>query len=113
MEETRRNPRRFDHTKLFPSSKLGMDKWDKTDTVGFLIWPGRLWRHHRHVLVPVAPDCRRVSQPHRRAGPAAGHQPNPSPTETPFLTMIPQSCLDECESGQEKEYARRHQPHLG
>jgi SSS family solute:Na+ symporter len=40
MEETRRNPRRFDHTKLFPSSNWEWTKWDKTDTVGFLICLG-------------------------------------------------------------------------
>jgi Na+/proline symporter len=40
MEETRRNPRRFDHTKLFPSSNWEWTKWDQTDTVGFLICLG-------------------------------------------------------------------------
>jgi hypothetical protein len=37
MEETRRNPNRFDHTKLFPHSNWEWTKWDKTDTVGFVI----------------------------------------------------------------------------
>lgn len=36
MEETRRNPRRFDHTKLFPRSSWEWTKWDKVDTVGFV-----------------------------------------------------------------------------
>jgi hypothetical protein len=36
MEETRRNPTRFDHTKLIPSSNWEFCKWDKVDTVGFL-----------------------------------------------------------------------------
>jgi hypothetical protein len=36
MEETRRNPRRFDHTKLFPKSNWEWTKWDKVDTVGFV-----------------------------------------------------------------------------
>ncbi len=36
MEETRRNPTRFDHTKLFPRSNWEFCKWDKVDTVGFL-----------------------------------------------------------------------------
>ncbi len=36
MEETRRNPHRFDHTKLFPRSSWEGTKWDKVDTVGFL-----------------------------------------------------------------------------
>jgi hypothetical protein len=40
MEETRRSPRRFDHTKLFPKSSWEWTKWDKTDTVGFLICLG-------------------------------------------------------------------------
>jgi hypothetical protein len=37
MEETRRNPGRFDHTKLFPRSSWEFCKWDRVDTVGFLI----------------------------------------------------------------------------
>ena len=37
MEETRRHPARFDHTKLFPRSNWEFCKWDKVDTVGFLI----------------------------------------------------------------------------
>ena len=36
MEETRRNPTRFDHTKLFPRSNWEFCKWDKVDTIGFL-----------------------------------------------------------------------------
>ncbi len=37
MEQTRLNPGRFDHTKLFPHSTWEFCKWDKVDTVGFLI----------------------------------------------------------------------------
>jgi hypothetical protein len=37
MAETARNPGRFDHTKLFPSSSWEFCKWDRVDTVGFLI----------------------------------------------------------------------------
>jgi len=37
MEETRRNPGRFDHTKLFRHSTWEFCKWDRVDTVGFLI----------------------------------------------------------------------------
>jgi Na+/proline symporter len=37
MEETRRNPARFDHTKLFPGSNWEFCKWDRVDTVGFLV----------------------------------------------------------------------------
>jgi SSS family solute:Na+ symporter len=37
MEETRRNPTRFDHTKLFPHSNWEFCQWDKVDTVGFII----------------------------------------------------------------------------
>ena len=37
MEETRRNPGRFDHTKLFPKSSWEFCKWDRVDTVGFLV----------------------------------------------------------------------------
>jgi Na+/proline symporter len=40
MQETRRNPHRFDQTKLFPRSAWEWTKWDKTDTVGFLICLG-------------------------------------------------------------------------
>lgn len=37
MEETRRNPHRFDHTKMFgPKSRWEFTKWDKLDTVGFI-----------------------------------------------------------------------------
>lgn len=37
MEETRRNPTRFEHTKLFPRSNWEFCKWDRVDTIGFLI----------------------------------------------------------------------------
>ena len=37
MAETRRNPGRFDHTKLLPNSSWEFCKWDRVDTVGFLI----------------------------------------------------------------------------
>jgi len=37
MEETRLNPARFDHTKLLPWSNWEFCKWDKVDTIGFLI----------------------------------------------------------------------------
>jgi Na+/proline symporter len=37
MEETRRNPTRFDHTKLFPRSNWEFCKWDRVDTIGFLV----------------------------------------------------------------------------
>lgn len=37
MEETRRNPTRFDHTKLLPRSNWEFCKWDKVDTVGFIV----------------------------------------------------------------------------
>jgi hypothetical protein len=40
MEETRRNPRRFDETKLFPRSNWEWTRWDKTDAVGFVICLG-------------------------------------------------------------------------
>jgi len=40
MEETRRNPHRFDHTKLFPKSSWEWTKWDKVDTVGFVVCLG-------------------------------------------------------------------------
>jgi hypothetical protein len=36
MAETRRNPARFDHTKLFPHSNWEFCKWDRVDTIGFL-----------------------------------------------------------------------------
>jgi len=37
MEETRRDPRRFDHTKLLgKNSSWEFGKWDKQDTLGFL-----------------------------------------------------------------------------
>ena len=35
MEETRRNPARFDHTKLVPASNWEFCKWDRVDTIGF------------------------------------------------------------------------------
>ena len=35
LEETRRNPGRFDQTKLFPRSSWEFTRWDRTDTVGF------------------------------------------------------------------------------
>jgi solute:Na+ symporter, SSS family len=37
MEETRRNPARFDDTKLFPRTNWEFCRWTKVDTVGFLI----------------------------------------------------------------------------
>ena len=37
LDETRRNPTRFDHTKLLPRSNWEFCKWDRVDTVGFLI----------------------------------------------------------------------------
>jgi hypothetical protein len=37
MAETRRDPSRFDHTKLLPATHWEFCKWDKVDTVGFLI----------------------------------------------------------------------------
>ena len=40
MEETRRNPHRYDHTKLFPHSNWEWTKWDKVDTIGFVICLG-------------------------------------------------------------------------
>jgi hypothetical protein len=36
LEETRRHPQRFDHTKLFPWSSWEFCKWDRADTLGFL-----------------------------------------------------------------------------
>jgi len=35
MEETNRNPTRFDHTKLLPKSNWEFCKWDKVDVIGF------------------------------------------------------------------------------
>ena len=40
MEETRKNPTRFDHTKLLPGSNWEFTKWDRVDTVGFLVCCG-------------------------------------------------------------------------
>ena len=37
MAETRRNPTRFDHTKLLPWSNWEFCKWDRVDTIGFLV----------------------------------------------------------------------------
>ena len=37
MEESYRNPGRFDHTKLFPGSSIELAKWTREDTVGFLL----------------------------------------------------------------------------
>ena len=38
MEETRKNPHRYDRTKLLgPNSNWEFTKWDKVDTVGFLV----------------------------------------------------------------------------
>ena len=37
MEATRRDPNRFQHTKLFPNSNWEFARWDKVDTIGFLI----------------------------------------------------------------------------
>lgn len=37
IDETRRNPGRFEHTKLFPGTDWEFCKWDRTDTVGFII----------------------------------------------------------------------------
>ncbi|BET66854.1 hypothetical protein ASA1KI_17720 [Opitutales bacterium ASA1] len=37
MEETRRNPHRFDHLKLFPGSSWEHTKWDRVDTIGFVV----------------------------------------------------------------------------
>lgn len=36
MEATRKNPHRYDHTKLFPHSAWEFGKWDKVDAVGFI-----------------------------------------------------------------------------
>jgi Na+/proline symporter len=40
MEETRRNPHRFDDLKLFPRSAWEFTKWNRVDTVGFLVCCG-------------------------------------------------------------------------
>jgi len=37
MEETRRNPHRFDHTKVFPRSAWEFTHWDRVDTIGFFV----------------------------------------------------------------------------
>jgi solute:Na+ symporter, SSS family len=37
MAETLRAPHRFDHRKLFPGTSWEFTKWDRVDTVGFLI----------------------------------------------------------------------------
>jgi hypothetical protein len=37
MAETRRNPQRYDHLKLFPRSGWEFTKWNRVDTIGFLI----------------------------------------------------------------------------
>ncbi len=37
LAETRRNPTRFDHTKLFRRTNWEFCKWDRVDTVGFLV----------------------------------------------------------------------------
>lgn len=37
IAETRRNPTRFDHTKLLPSSNWEFCKWDREDTIGFIV----------------------------------------------------------------------------
>jgi len=37
LAETTRNPARFDHTKLFPGSRWEFCKWDRVDTIGFLV----------------------------------------------------------------------------
>jgi hypothetical protein len=37
MADTRRNPHRMDHRKLFPRSSWEFTKWDKVDTIGFLV----------------------------------------------------------------------------
>lgn len=36
MTETRREPGRFDHTKLFPRSSWEFTRWNREDTLGFL-----------------------------------------------------------------------------
>jgi SSS family solute:Na+ symporter len=37
LDETRRQPERFDHLKLFPRSNWEFCKWDRVDTIGFLV----------------------------------------------------------------------------
>jgi hypothetical protein len=37
LEATRRQPARFDQTKLFPGSTWEFCKWDRVDTIGFII----------------------------------------------------------------------------
>lgn len=37
LEETKRNPDRFNHTKLVPASNWEFCRWDKVDTIGFII----------------------------------------------------------------------------
>jgi Na+/proline symporter len=37
LAETRRNPARFDHTKLFRGTNWEFCRWDRVDTIGFLI----------------------------------------------------------------------------
>jgi hypothetical protein len=37
MAETERNPHRFDHLKLFPRSNWEFTRWNRVDTVGFLV----------------------------------------------------------------------------
>ncbi len=37
MAETQRNPGRFDHTKLLPKSDWEFCRWDREDTLGFLV----------------------------------------------------------------------------
>jgi solute:Na+ symporter, SSS family len=36
MEDTRRDPGRFDGSKLFPGSNWEFTKWDRVDAAGFL-----------------------------------------------------------------------------
>jgi SSS family solute:Na+ symporter len=36
VEESYRNPQRFDHLKLFPKTNWELTKWDRVDTLGFL-----------------------------------------------------------------------------
>ena len=37
LEETRCNPRRFDHLKIFPRSDWEFTRWDRADAAGFLV----------------------------------------------------------------------------
>ena len=37
LEATRRYPARFDHTKLFPGSSWEFCRWDRVDTIGFVV----------------------------------------------------------------------------